>query len=127
MHVFCAQRRFRGGARFSRHWHDLCRLHDAGIASRAIANHELAQQVARHKVAFFPERDFRGAWIDYIRCVSGELRLVPDGDALGSLADDYERMVSDGLLLDDAEPFDELMAQCLKLEELANSSRERSA
>ena len=43
----------------------------------------------------------------------------------GSLAGDYERMVSDGLLLDDAEPFDELMTRCGKIEEIANTSGNR--
>ena len=125
MHVYCAQHRFRGGLRFSRHWHDLCRLHDAGIASRAIANRGLAEQVARHKGAFSPERDIAGAWIDYIGSVNGKLRLVPDGKALGSLAGDYERMVDDGLLLDDAEPFNELMGLCKRIEALANTSHDR--
>jgi hypothetical protein len=125
MHVYCAQGRFRGGERFSRHWHDLARLHDAGIASQAIANRELAQRVARHKNAFFPERDSTGMWIDYVRSVTGELRLVPEGDALASLADDYERMVGDGLLLNDAEPFNELMSRCAAIEELANGSPDR--
>lgn len=124
-HVYCAQHRFRAGVRFSRHWHDLCRLHSAGIAGRAIANRELAQQVARHKGAFFPERDVAGAWIDYIRSVNGELRVVPDGKALGALAGDYERMVDDGLLLDDAEPFIDLMARCKRIEALANTSHDR--
>jgi hypothetical protein len=125
MHVYCAQGRFRGGERFSRHWHDLARLHDAGIANRAIANRELAQRVARHKNALFPERDSRGNWIDYMRSVTGELRLVPEGDALASLADDYERMVGDGLLLDDTESFNELTSRCAVIEELANRSHDR--
>lgn len=127
MHVYCAQGRFRGGERFSRHWHDLCRLHDAGVADRAIADRELAQRVARHKTAFFPERDSTGGWIDYGRSVNGQLRLVPNGDALASLAGDYERMVGDGLLLDDAERFDELVTRCARIEELANAAPDRAA
>lgn len=126
MHVYCAQGRFRGGERFSRHWHDICRLHGAGIVSRAIADRELARRVARHKSAFFPERDSAGGWIDYMRSVNGQLRLVPTGDALASLAGDYERMVGDGLLLDDAEPFDDLIARCASIEQLANTSSARS-
>jgi hypothetical protein len=126
MHVYCAQGRFRGGERFSRHWHDLCRLHDAGVAGRAIADRELAQRVARHKGAFFPERDSTGRWIDYIRSVSGQLRLVPKGDALASLGGDYDRMLADGLLLDDAESFEHLMTRCVGIEELANASPDRS-
>lgn len=126
MHVYCAQGRFRGGERFSRHWHDLCRLHGAGVAGRAVADRELAQRVARHKSAFFAERDSEGGWIDYLRSVNGQLRLVPDGGALASLADDYERMLADGLLLDDAEPFDELMMRCSQIEKLANASNDGS-
>lgn len=120
MHVYCAQGRFRGGERFSRHWHDLSRLHDVGVAARAIADRALAEMVARHKSAFFAERDAAGEWIDYHRSISGELRLVPQDGALAALATDYERMVGDGLLLDDAEPFDALIARCARLEELAN-------
>lgn len=126
MHVYCAQGRFRGGQRFSRHWHDLSRLHDCGIASRAVADRELAQRVARHKNAFFPERDSAGEWIDYARSVNGRLQLVPNGNALASLAADYERMVGDGLLLEDAEPFDALIIRCAGIEDLANAPHERA-
>jgi hypothetical protein len=127
IHVYCAQGRFRGRERFSRHWHDLCRLHQAGVADRAIADRELAQRVARHKSAFFPEREPAGGLIDYGRSVNGQLRLVPEGDALASLADDYGRMVGDGLLFDDAEPFNDLMTRCVTVEQLANASRDRSS
>jgi hypothetical protein len=120
MHVYCAQGRFRGGERFSRHWHDLSRLHDAGVAARAIADRALAQLVARHKGAFFAERDAAGAWIDYTRSINGELRVVPEGGARATLAEDYGRMAGDGLLLDDAEPFDALMDRCARIEQLAN-------
>lgn len=126
MHVYCAQGRFRGRERFSRHWHDLCRLHGAGVAGRAVADRELARRVARHKSAFFPERDSEGGWIDYLRSVNGRLHLVPEGGALASLAGDYERMLADGLLLDDAEPFDELMMSCARIEKLANASSDGS-
>ena len=105
IHVYCARGQFRGGERFSRHWHDLSRLHDVGVAARAIADRALAQLVARHKGAFFAERDAAGAWIDYDRSINGELRVVPQGEARTALAADYARMVADGLLLDVAEPF----------------------
>jgi hypothetical protein len=44
--------------------------------------------------------------------VNGGLELVPSADALRALADDYARMVEDGLLLDDAEAFEELLEKC---------------
>ena len=39
-------------------------------------------------------------------------RLVPEGGVALALGDDYARMLEDGLLLDDAEPFTALMERC---------------
>ena len=52
--------------------------------------------------------------------VSGGLRLVPGDKALTNLSRDYESMLEDGLLFDDAEPFELLMNQCRALEARAN-------
>ena len=120
IHVFCAQGRFRGAERFARHWHDLARLDDSGYTVRAISETEIALAVARHKSVFFPEKNFHGALIDYMAAVTGNLRLVPEGNASALLADDYRRMVEDGLLFDEAESFDELMEHCQRIEQLAN-------
>lgn len=120
VHVFCLQGEFRGGERFARHWHDLTRLDRAGMADAAIADRALALAVARHKSMFFSEKDSAGALIDYIAAVSGGLRLVPGDKPLGNLSLDYARMLDDGLLLDAAEPFEELLDQCRELEVRAN-------
>jgi hypothetical protein len=45
---------------------------------------------------------------------------VPGGDASKALQEDYGRMVEDGLLLDDAEPFEALMARCADIAARAN-------
>jgi len=45
---------------------------------------------------------------------------VPDNKALASLSLDYKTMLEDGLLFDDAEPFEKLMNQCRALEARAN-------
>ena len=119
MHVFCGQRR-RRGQRQSRHWHDLVRLDDAGIAARALADRVLARAVARHKAMFFAENDAVGNRIDYGTAVSGELQLVPDGPALATLADDYNKMLADGMLLDDEAPFEVIMAHCEEIQSRAN-------
>ena len=120
MHVFCKQQRVRG-ERLSRHWHDLVRLDDAGYAETALADRRLAEQVAEHKSAFFSEKSADGAWVDYKAAVSGNLRLTPEGEARNALADDYERMVRDGVLHDDHEPFSELMERCADIEARANA------
>ena len=122
IHVFCRQER-RRGARLSRHWHDLARLDEAGIAARALADTALALSVARHKAMFFSENDAHGERIDYEAAVTGSLRLVPDGDAHTVLADDYRKMLADGMLLDDTESFDMLMERCALLEVRANESK----
>ena len=116
VHVFCRQQRRRGG-RFSRHWHDLVRLDDADLVATALADRPLAQAVARHKSMFFREKDVTGDWINYDAVVTGELHLVPDGAAYEALADDYSKMLSEGMLLDAAEQFEALMARCADIQE----------
>lgn len=115
IHVFCAQGSFRGGARFARHWHDVTRLDAAGFVDSAAADRELARDVAMHKSIFFAESTPDGAPIDYRAAVTGALNLAPVGNARKALAEDYQRMVEDGLLLEDAEPFDALLEHCLAL------------
>ena len=120
IHVYCRQERKRG-ERLSRHWHDLARLDDAGIAASALANRALAHSVARHKAMFFPEKDAAGNRIDYEGAVAGGLQLVPAGPALNVLAEDYGRMLADGMLLDADEPFERLLEQCSGIEARANA------
>jgi len=119
-HVFCRQHR-RRGERLSRHWHDLARLDEAGIAASALADRALARSVARHKSMFYSENDVRGQRIDYEAAVSGGLQLVPAGSALSELAEDYDRMLADRMLLGEGEPFDALMERCAEIEAHANA------
>ena len=121
IHVFCRQER-RRGERLSRHWHDLARLDEAGIAVSAMADRALALSVARHKALFFSENDANGKRIDYEAAVSGNLQLVPAGAAHAVLADDYARMLTDGMLPDQVESFDALMERCAAIEARANNA-----
>ena len=50
----------------------------------------------------------------------GDLQLVPNGPFRDILADDYARMLQGGMLLDDAEEFDELIERCADIQERAN-------
>ena len=122
IHVFCAQGSFRGGARFARHWHDVTRLDAAGFADRAMADRALADAVAAHKNIFFNESTPDGKSIDYREAVTGHLNLVPQGSARNTLPDDYRHMVDDGLLLDDAEGFDELLKHCHVIADKVNAA-----
>jgi hypothetical protein len=105
-----------------RHWHDVVALDQAGDATPAVADRTLAAKVARHKNAFFREKDAGGAYIDYAAAVGGGLQLVPDGDRLTLLADDYERMVADGLLFSTPPPFSALIDRCRDIQARANAA-----
>jgi hypothetical protein len=121
IHVYCAQ----GGAglhgRFSRHLHDLMRLEEAGFIDQAIQARRIAEAVALHKGSFFVEKDLNGNRIDYLEAVNGGLRLVPEAQAKEALRTDYQRMVDDGLLMEDAEPFDHLIEACRNIQTKANN------
>ena len=125
IHVFCAQGAFRGGDRFARHWHDVTRLDAAGFADAAIADSGLARAVADHKSVFFAEKNTHGKIINYHAAVAGGLQLVPDDDALAKLAADYQQMVDDGLLLEDAETFEALLNRCRVIQNKANAIRRK--
>ncbi|NEW86870.1 nucleotidyl transferase AbiEii/AbiGii toxin family protein [Rhodopseudomonas sp. WA056] len=119
IHVFCLQERLRG-ERFARHWHDVVRLDDAGIATAAMSDRDLAGTVARHKSMFFVEKAADGEVIDYEAAVGRKLQLAPSGEARAALATDYARMVEDGLLLEDAEPFEALIERCADIAKRVN-------
>jgi hypothetical protein len=120
IHVFCADGQFRRGERFSRHWHDITRLDKAGFVDAAIADRAVGRAVVKHKGMFFVEKDSQGFTIDYEAAVSGALRLVPTDEALESLSDDYRRMIDDGLLVEEAEPFQELLDHCRRIQDRVN-------
>lgn len=122
MHVFCIQGAYRGGDRFARHWHDVTRLNATGFADLAIADRALAKAVADHKSIFFVEKSPEGQSIDYHAAIFGELRLVPDGNALTKLATDYQHMVDDGLFFNEVESFDVLLEQCQTIQQKANAA-----
>ena len=124
MHVYCAQGAFRGGNRFSRHWHDITRLDAAGFVDAAIQDPELRHAVARHKAVFFQEKTADGALISYASAVSGQLQLIPSGEALSILETDYTQMLEDRLLPDEeADTFRRLLERCQAVQGKANRSR----
>lgn len=121
IHVFCLQERLRGD-RFARHWHDVVRLDDARFADKAFADRQLADAVAKHKSMFFAEKAADRSPIDYAAAVNGNLVLTPSGEGLRALGEDYARMVDDGLLLGDSEPFEHLIERCAQIQARANKA-----
>jgi hypothetical protein len=99
------------------------RLDDSGFAEAALDDKALAREVAHWKARFFRTKDRNGAPIDYAAAVSGALRLVPDAKGVKELEADYRKMSDAGILLDDAEPFAELMKRCAALQQRANARK----
>lgn len=118
-HVYCLQGKLQ--LRYARHWYDLAQLETAGIAAAAIADRELAAQVARHKQAFFEMKDSEGAVILYTGAIQGSLRLVPDGELLEHLSEDYAAMIGGGMFDEEPASFDQLMVQCRAIEAAVNA------
>jgi len=119
VHVFCLQERLRGD-RYARHWCDLVELDRSGYGALSGQDRVTAMAVARHKYMFFRENDRDGNPVDYLDAVSGNLSLIPVGDARAALASDYERMLASGMLLDVGESFEQLLEKCADLEQRTN-------
>ena len=119
--VLCCQE-WRWGQRPSRHGHGLSRLDDAGIAASAVADHAPALFVASRKAMFVAESGACGKRIDNEATVPGGLRLVPSDARHAVLADDHERTLADGMLLDRSEPFDASTARCTVIETRATAT-----
>ena len=90
------------------------------FAQAAFDDKALAKEVADWKSKFFREKDRDGNVIDYHAAVSGKLQLVPNASLRKELEEDYTKMVEAGLLLGDAETFDELMKRCQALQDQVN-------
>jgi hypothetical protein len=71
----------------ARHYYDLYRLIQAGIADEAAAARELFFRIAEHRKVFF-----RYTWMDYTTLVPGKLRLVPTDAQLQNWRSDYANM-----------------------------------
>jgi hypothetical protein len=115
-HVYCVQGEAGLTQRFSRHFHDLSRLSEAGYLPSVLKAREVAKAVAIHKNAFFAEKDATGNRIDYVAAVRDGLTLVPSGSAYDALRADYQRMVDERLFIDEAETFETLMTKCSKIQ-----------
>ncbi len=71
----------------ARHYYDLYRLINAGIADEAAADQELFLRIAAHREIFF-----RYTWVDYSTMVPGKLRLLPTDTQMPDWQSDYTTM-----------------------------------
>jgi hypothetical protein len=122
IHVYCLQGKGKLAERFSRHFHDLARLRETGHAAEAIAARNVAETVAQHKTMFFRMKAADESVIDYGTAVKGGLLLIPRGKDLDALRADYQSMIEEGLLMEDAHKFDDLIMQCTAIQKEANEA-----
>ncbi|MDX9754718.1 MAG: nucleotidyl transferase AbiEii/AbiGii toxin family protein [bacterium] len=71
----------------ARHYYDLYKLIEKGIAQDAMADESLFSRVASHRAVFF-----RQNWVDYTTLVKGKLRLVPTENQIPDWRSDYNNM-----------------------------------
>ena len=119
IHVYCLQGRLRG-QRYSRHWYDLVAIAKTPYFAAACADRSLARAVAEHKSIFFVEKDVAGVKIDYFAATSGQLQLIPTGESLKALQNDYAAMLEDGLLALNQPSFADIVEQCRIIQNEAN-------
>lgn len=120
-HVFCAQGHL-SGERYARHWHDLAAISRSEHYIAAVSDTAVASAVVQHKSHFFIEKDLNGAVIDYVAATTGKLEIVPDGDARPALAQDYDAMLADEVMVGEALPFDALLESCAAIEKKIHKS-----
>ena len=102
-----------GGQRVSRHYYDLYRLLASEVAERALADHDLGIDCARHARMFFNSPDY-----DLVHAVPGTFALVPGDTMRMALRRDYDAIA--GMIFGAVPAFDDIMAAVVVLEELVN-------
>ena len=77
-------------AGLARHYYDVWRLIDSGIAAEAVADADLFGHVVEHRRVFF-----RYSWMDYATMQRGSIRLLPLDHQLDAWRQDYAAMRSE--------------------------------
>jgi predicted nucleotidyltransferase component of viral defense system len=90
--------------RMARHFHDVWRLIDAGIADKAVADASLFEQVVEHRRVYF-----RQNWVDYTTMKRGTVEMTPKPGQLAEWRADYAAMQRD-MFLTPPPPFEEVLA-----------------
>lgn len=103
--------------RYARHWYDLYRLsnHET-IGPAALTAHTTFAQVIGIKA-----KQFRGGGVRYESCDRGGLCLVPEGELLGYLTEDYRQMRESGMFQVDPPTFEEILDHLTEVERTVNT------
>lgn len=101
-------------AHLARHYYDISRLVETGIAERALANPVLFDAVAAHRAVFF--RRSRTIQASLRR---GTLRLLPPEKQRGAWRRDYEAM-RESMFFGDPPTFDDILERIARLDQTLN-------
>lgn len=87
----------------ARHYYDVWRLIESGVAAAAVADETLFSHVAAHR-----ERYFRHGWMDYRTLTRGNINMLPAPSHLDNWRRDYQAMQV-AMMIATPPPFDELL------------------
>lgn len=102
--------------RYARHYYDVAMLAQGPIRAEALADMELLAQVVRHKKSFYP-----AAWARYGLARSGSLRVMPAGNRVSALRQDYRDMAM--MIFGEPPRFESIMKTLTTLEQDVNSPK----
>ncbi len=89
--------------RLSRHYYDVSRLIERGIADQALADPYLFKSVVRHRSIYF-----RQTWVDYEALTTETLDLLPSDVSLSSWEADYAQM-KEAMFYGEPPSFDQIL------------------
>lgn len=98
----------------ARHYYDLYRLIETGVASEALADHALFSSVARHRAIFFHQN-----WMNYNTLTRGQLHLIPNDDQWSEWRSDYNNMQQE-MFFDEKPDFEKVMMAIRKFQDEFN-------
>ena len=103
----------------ARHYYDLYRLIQGGIANEAAGDLDLFHRIAAHRQVYF-----RHTWVDYATLVPGQLRLLPRDEQMSDWRADYENMRQE-IFYGEVPAFDEIMTTVGDFQQRVNHGAER--
>lgn len=101
------------GHRVSRHYYDVYKLLKSPVGKRAMMNHTLAIDCAKHAKIFFSSND-----LDLIKAVPGSLSILPTHEMIEILRRDYDAMA--GMIFGEIPNFSKVLQAILLLENELN-------
>ena len=112
IHVECNRDKLKANPeRLSRHWYDLVMLFRHESGQFAVNDRLLFEDVVNHKKVFFDS-----STANYGMCLENALKLLPEGELLDGLRNDYDAMTGSGMMYQETLSFDEIIDAIKQIE-----------